>query len=339
MSDLAQEIQQTENSESQSSTETQTSNSDQDILGNSAVQDILGFSEAPAELQGTARDLYMQHAERTPEMMVGLTQVQQIDMELFLKNWEKNRHRYEEVSNATNMPAELIAALHWRESSADFDTYLHQGDPLGKPAVNVPNNIPVFYEWEEAAKHALNMHYHKSRQDDLEITQDTQNPNALATYAETYNGLGYYNRNTTSPYVYSGTDQYVSGKYVSDGRYNSKVVDQQIGVMPLLGALGAMQTSQDMSPKAINADFAWSRISNGSKVLRKGHYGLEVEALQSKLQTLGYNIERIDGDFGNGTRQEVIKFQSEAGQIPDGVVGQKTATAIDEALQSKQSEG
>ena len=148
MSDLAQEIQQAENSESQSSTETQTSNSDQDILGNSAVQEILGFSEAPANLQGTARDVYMQHAERTPEMNVGLTQVQQIDMELFLKNWEKNRHRYEEVSKATNMPAELIAALHWRESSADFDTYLHQGDPLGKPAVNVPNNIPVFYEWK-----------------------------------------------------------------------------------------------------------------------------------------------------------------------------------------------
>ena len=269
-------------------------------------------------------------------MMVGLTQVQQIDMELFLKNWEKNRHRYEEVSKATNMPAELIAALHWRESSADFDTYLHQGDPLGKPAVNVPNNIPVFYEWEEAAKHALNMQYHKSRQDDLEITQDTQNPNALATYAETYNGMGYYNRNTTSPYVYSGTDQYVSGKYVSDGRYNSKVVDQQIGVMPLLGALDAMQTSQDMSPKAINADFAWSRISNGSKFFGKVIMDLRLKHSNPSCKNWVQH-QRIDGDFGNGTRQEVIKFQSEAGQIPDGVVGQNTATAIDEALKVKQS--
>ena len=139
--------------------------------------------------------------------------------------------------------------LHWRESSADFDTYLHQGDPLDEPAVNVPNNIPVFYEWEEAAKHALNMHYHKNRQEDLEITQDTQNPNALATYAETYNGLGYYPTQYNKSICVLWTDQYVSGKYVSDGRYNSKVVDRQIGVMPLLGALDAMQTSQDMSPK------------------------------------------------------------------------------------------
>ena len=102
----------------------------------------------------------------------------------------------------------------------------------------------------------------------------------------------YHQRNKPSPYVYSGTDQYVSGKYVADGDTIQKVVDQQIGVMPLLGALDAMQTTPDMSPKAINADFALESYFNGSKVLRKGHYGLEVEALQSKLQEFGYNIDR-----------------------------------------------
>ena len=40
-------------------------------------------------------------------MMVGLTQVQQLIWN-FSKDWEKNRHRYEEVSKATNMPAEFI---------------------------------------------------------------------------------------------------------------------------------------------------------------------------------------------------------------------------------------
>ena len=338
MSDLQQEIQQAEQKSSDNNTESQTSNSDQDILGNSAVQEILGFSEAPAGLEGTAREVYMQHAERTPNMMVGLTAVQEHDMRLFLLNWKQNRHRYEEVSAATDMPAEMIAAIHWRESSAHFHTYLHQGDPLGKPAVNVPNNIPVFYEWEEAAIHALNMRYHKSRQEDLEIEKDTKNPNALATYAETYNGLGYFNRGEPSPYVYSGTDQYMSGKYVSDGRYNSRAVDQQLGVMSLLGALDAMDTEQDMSPKAISAEFAWRRICNGVKVIRRGDYGLEVEALQSKLQQLGYNISTIDGDFGSGTRREVFKFQSSEGQVPDGVVGQNTANAIDEALKAQSTQ-
>lgn len=338
MSDLQQTVQEAEQKNTESSTDSQTSNSDQDILGNSAVQEILGFEEAPAGLEGTGRDVYMQHAERTPNMMVGLSPVQENDMRLFLQNWEKNKHRYEEVSAATDMPAEMIAAIHWRESSAHFNTYLHQGDPLGKPAVNVPNNIPVFYEWEEAAIHALNMQYHKSRQDDLEINQDTRNPNALGTYAETYNGLGYFNRDTSSPYVYAGTDQYMSGKYVSDGRYNERTVDQQLGVMTMLGALDAIDTEQDMSPKAISAEFAWRRICNGVKVIRKGHYGLEVEALQAKLQQLGYNISTVDGDFGNGTRQEVVKFQSTNGQIPDGVVGQNTANAIDDALKAQSAQ-
>lgn len=336
MSDLQQEIHQAEQSQSESSTETQnqSANSDQDILGNSAVQEILQFAEAPAGLSGRKLGVYNNHAERTPNMMVGLSDAQRYDMHFFLENWSKNRNRYEEVSAATNMPAELIAALHWRESSADFDTYLHQGDPLGRPAVNVPNDIPVFYEWEEAAIHALSMRYHKSRQEELEIDADTRNPNALASYAETYNGLGYYNRGMASPYVYAGTDQYHSGKYVADGSFNRNVVDKQLGVMPMLGAIGGIQTAQDMSPQAIGDEFIWRRVSNGFVLLRAGSYGKEVEALQSRLQQLGYDIGSIDGDFGNGTKRVVMEFQRSVNQTDDGIVGSGTAAAIDETLRS-----
>jgi len=232
------------------------------------------------------------------------------------------------------MPAELIAALHWRESSAHFDTYLHQGDPLGRPAVNIPNDIPVFYEWEEAAIHALTMQYHKSRQEDLEITADTKNPNALASYAESYNGLGYYNRQMASPYVYAGTDQYTSGKYVADGSFNRNVVDQQLGVMPMLGAIGGITTAQDMSPQGITPEFLWRRVISGAKILRTGSYGLEVEVLQNRLQTLGFEIGTVDGDFGNGTKRAVMAFQQSVGQVADGIVGQGTATALDEAFKA-----
>lgn len=335
MSDLQQEVQQaSQSNDSETTTDSQTSHSDQDILGNSAVQDILGFAEAPSALEGRALGVYNRHAERTPNMMVGLSAAQQYDMSHFLINWEENRHRYETVSAATNMPAEMIAALHWRESSADFNTYLHQGDPLGRPAVNVPNNIPVFYEWEEAAIHALSMDYHKNRQEDLEITAETRNPNALASYAETYNGLGYYGMGMPSPYVYAGTDQYVSGKYVSDGSFNRNVVDQQLGVMPMLGAIGGIQTEQDMSPQAIGPEFRWRRVLNGQVVLRAGSHGVEVEVLQSKLQELGYEIGAIDGDFGNGTKRIVMEFQASVSETPDGVVGPGTASEIEAALSS-----
>lgn len=333
MSDLQQEVQQAEQSnDTETTTESQVSNSDQEILGNNAVQEILGFSEVPQALTGKPKRVYEAHAKRTPDMMVGLSTGQMYGINLFLANWRQNRKRYENVSAATNVPAELIAALHWRESSADFKTYLHQGDPLGRPAVNIPNDIPVFYEWEEAAIHALSMDYHKSRQEDLEITADTKNPNALASYAETYNGLGYYNQGMPSPYVYAGTDQYVSGKYTSDGRYSHNAVDRQLGVMPMLGALGAIQTEQDMSPKGITPEFRWRRVLNGQIILRSGSYGAEVEVLQRKLQQLGFDVGTVDGDFGNGTKRIVIEFQNSVGQNDDGVVGPGTAKAIDDAL-------
>lgn len=335
MSDLQQTVQEATQSESETSTETQSANSDQDILGNSAVQETLGFETPPQALEGRALGVYNEHAERTPNMMVGLSEAQQYDMQFFLENWRQNRHRYEEVSAATNMPAELIAAIHWREGSGHFNTYLHQGDPLGKPAVNVPNDIPVFYEWEEAAIHALNMQYHKSRQEDLEITADTRNPNALASYAETYNGLGYYNRGMASPYVYAGTDQYTSGKYVADGSFNRNVVDRQLGVMPMLGAIGGIQTKQDMSPQAIGPEFIWRRVLNGQVILRAGSHGEEVEVLQTKLQALGYDVGTIDGDFGNGTKRVVMEFQASVSETPDGVVGPGTAQAIQETLENQ----
>ena len=335
MSDLQQEVQQVEGqSESETSTSSSSSNSDQDILGNSAVQEALGIDEVPENLSNLMKDVYRSNAERTSNMMVGLTEGQQYDVNKFLENWNKNKARYEAVSQATNMPPALIAALHWRESTGDFSTYLHQGDPLGKPAVHVPTNIPVFYEWEDAAIHALNMRYNKNLQESMEITADTRNPTPLASFAEAYNGLGYHTRGVASPYVYSGTDQYSSGKYVADGQYSSRAVDGQLGVMTLMGAAGGLDTEQDMSPQAITMDFAWRRVVNGQKMLRLHDNGLEVEALQTRLQQLGFDISVVDGDFGNGTKRAVIAFQQSVGETGDGVVGPGTAGAINTAIQN-----
>lgn len=57
------------------------------------------------------------------------------------------------------------------------------------------------------------------------------------TIAEAYNGLGYARMGRPSPYIWSGTDQYVRGKYVSDGKYDANKVDTQLGVAVALQAL------------------------------------------------------------------------------------------------------
>jgi len=178
------------------------------------------------------KKVYARNQKRTAGMKVQMGAAHDAAADVFEAHWTKHRARYEQVAAKTDMPAKLIAALHWRESSGNFNTYLHQGDPLGKPAVHVPKNIPVFHKWEDAAVHALQMK--KGVQNDLGVEKETKDPASLATYAEFYNGLGYHNRGVPSPYVYSGTNQYSAGKYVADGKYDPKVKDKQVGVMALM---------------------------------------------------------------------------------------------------------
>lgn len=166
-----------------------------------------------------------------------LTRAQGYDMGLFRENWKKNRPRYDEVSVLAGVPSGLVAALHWREASGDFKKYLHQGDPLGRPAVHVPKDIPIFHLWEPAAVHALKMK--ETLRVELDLTAASRNLNAMCAFAESYNGMGYRRRGVASPYVLAGTDGYISGKYVTDGRYDPDAVDRQLGVLPMLRACSA----------------------------------------------------------------------------------------------------
>lgn len=180
----------------------------------------------------TAKQLAAKHQAPAQGAQIRMSPAQQKDAAAFARNYEQNKGRYEAVAQRTDMPPKLIAALHWRESTGNFGTYLHQGDPLGKPAVHVPKDIPVFHNWEDAAVHALQQK--QGHQSALGLTKDSTDVSGMAAYAELYNGLGYHFRGRPSPYVYSGTDRYSSGKYVADGVYDARTVDQQLGVLALM---------------------------------------------------------------------------------------------------------
>ena len=68
-------------------------------------------------------------------------------------------------------------------------------------------------------------------------------PGGTLTLLEQYNGLGYFRMNRPSPYIWSGTDQYVSGKYVADGKYDPNAIDKQPGCAALLKAMMAIDPS------------------------------------------------------------------------------------------------
>lgn len=69
--------------------------------------------------------------------------------------------------------------------------------------------------------------------------------------------------------------------------------------------------------------------------LATGAEGLPVRRLQEALLVLGLDPGAVDGVFGPATRRAVIDFQRESGLEADGVVGQETADAINEALESR----
>ena len=63
-------------------------------------------------------------------------------------------------------------------------------------------------------------------------------------------------------------------------------------------------------------------------ILRTGSRGQAVSDLQSRLYTLGYYRDVIDGQFGTGTRDAVIAFQKRNGLESDGRVGPETRETL-----------
>lgn len=141
-----------------------------------------------------------------------------------------NLTKYETVSAATNVPWQVIAVIHYRESSLNFKRHLHNGDPLTARTVHVPAGRPKIgtppFVWEESAMDAL-------RLKKMNTIEDWSIPNMLLTL-EKYNGMGYNKKGLLSPYLWSFSNHYTKGKYVADGKYDPEAIDKQCGVAVLL---------------------------------------------------------------------------------------------------------
>lgn len=131
----------------------------------------------------------------------------------------------------TGVSWEFVACTHYRESDLNFNTQLGQGDPLNRKSVHVPKGRGPFKTFEDGAYDALvNCAPYAARIKDWSLP-------GMLTVLEMYNGLGYAQRGIPSPYVWAGTDQYLRGKYVSDGVFSASTVDSQLGVAGLIKAI------------------------------------------------------------------------------------------------------
>ena len=144
---------------------------------------------------------------------------------------EENKERYQTIEKVTNVPWDLVASLHCRESSLNFTRYLGNGDPLAQVTTHVPVGRGPFPSWELGAADALHLR-------NLTGLVDWTLPLILKR-AEAWNGLGYqkYHPDVPTPYLWSFTSIYSKGKYAADGKFDPNLEDAQPGIAAILKEL------------------------------------------------------------------------------------------------------
>ena len=163
------------------------------------------------------------------------------------------KSRYQAVEAKTGVPWSVIAVIHERESSQDWMASLAQGDPWNRMSIHVPSGRGPFRSWEDAAVDALvNCAPFLGRKKDWSL-------GPALTDLELYNGAGYANRGVASPYLWAGTDQYRSGKFVRDGVYDSNVSDVQPG------CAGLLKTMMQFDPSISFGDLTGEKVAPAPK--------------------------------------------------------------------------
>lgn len=215
------------------------------------------------------------------------------------------RDHYLALSEKTGVPWYVVGVIHARESDCDFDTHLHNGDPLSRrtrhdPAGRPKTGSPPF-DFDDSALDALECDHFLNCSD--------WNFQDMADRLEKYNGLGYRYKGMPSPYLWAGSDQYVKGKYVSDGVFDADTVDNQTGCMVILKCLAQLDTSVDplasvsLTPVARPIEVADSlpppstiSVAVSSKTVRATVLG----AIWMKIVAVGSLLSSgVDWVFGN----------------------------------------
>jgi len=146
-----------------------------------------------------------------------------------------NKKRYKAIEGVTGVPWFVVGCLHMRESNGNFNTYLGNGQPLNRVTTIVPKGRGPFDTFEEGAEDAL---VTVENLDEIK----TWGPEHVAYAMEKFNGFGYRHpdRDIPSPYLWGGTSIQKRGKFVSDGKYDSSVMDPQLGGMAVLKRVMAL---------------------------------------------------------------------------------------------------
>ncbi|MFG1205552.1 peptidoglycan-binding protein [Xanthobacter flavus] len=265
-----------------------------------------------------------EYARRWAAMQIKPAKVRSLDA--VARKIIAGKAEYQRVEVDTGVPWAVVGVLHNREASCDFNGILHNGEKIlgtGRKTRLVPKGRGPFKTWHEAALDAIAIKgWDKNTVWSIEF---------FLFASEVFNGMGYRAHGVPSAYLWSFSDQYLKGKYVADHDFNPDVVDQQMGVAPLMKRLFILDPSADFTSGATPAaDAAPDDPSDSVTInLDDGLSEGEVLALQQRLRDLGYSeVGRPDGLWGPKTTAAVSAFQATAGLPVSGELDKTTAAAL-----------
>jgi lysozyme family protein len=155
------------------------------------------------------------------------------NVEFYVSRLIKFKPTYAALTAELGIPWVFIGIVHGMEGGFNFNTHLHNGDPLSARTVRVPAGRPADgqppFTWLESARDALKLKK-------LDQVADWTLPRILYQL-EAYNGFGYRPRGIPTPYLWSFSNLYRAGKFVADGVFDPAAVSNQCGAAVMLRTL------------------------------------------------------------------------------------------------------
>jgi len=223
------------------------------------------------------------------------------EVESIVRKIEANRSTYEKVDTSLGVPWYVVAVIHNMESSLNFTKHLHNGDPLTARTVQVPAGRPNTgnppFTWEQSAADALTL---------KGLGADTDWSMAGTLYRlEQYNGWGYrlHHPEVLSPYLWSYSNQYTSGKYVADGVWSNTAVSKQCGAAAILRRMAEKSMFEFADQPLAEKDSEPLVVAHSNRKSKDPEIVAGAEELQRWLNTFDGIFVKVDGVPGDRTSE------------------------------------
>lgn len=231
------------------------------------------------------------------------------------------------VQQRMGIPVLFTAPSFERECGCDFKCSPAQGDRWDQVSRHVPKGRGPFRSWYESAFDT----YHNI--DHLDVFSAPLSLVYGCYWWEKINGFGYRARGLRSPYVVGGSNLQQPGKYIADGEFDTRHMDEQLGCLPI-----AMRMQQIHPELSLGDALAIVAVADAPPLVPVptvfGGSLTGTKWVQASLNVvLHLNPPlKVDGSYGRKTEASVRAFRVKAGLPESNRVDAAFCDSMDVAL-------